>query len=57
MELTEFKDSGYFFVYCCRREPIEKHHRKGKKNKTKQARAQRRASPQTLNVVSGCSVF
>ena len=55
MELTEFKDSGYFSVYCSRREPIEKRKQKGKKKKTnKQTRAQRRAS---LNVVNGCSVF
>ena len=53
MELTEFKDSGYFSVYCSRREPIEKRQQKGKKP-NKQTRAQRRAS---LNVVNGCSVF
>ena len=32
MELTEFKDSGYFSVYCCRREPIENANKKEKKN-------------------------
>ena len=43
MELTEFKDSGYFSVYCSRREPIEKRQQKGKKKTNKQTRAQRRA--------------
>ena len=31
MELPEFKDNGYFSVYCCRGEPIEKRQQKGKK--------------------------
>ena len=59
MELPEFKDSGYFSVYCCRREPIGKRQQKGKKKKQQQqqTRAQRRASLKTLNVVNGCSVF
>ena len=51
MELTEFKDGGYFSVYCCRREPIEKRQQKGK-NKSKQTRAQRCASLKSLNVVN-----
>ena len=34
MELTEFKDSGYFSVYCSRREPIEKRQQKGKNKQT-----------------------
>ena len=51
MELTEFKDGGYFSVYCCRRESIEKRQQKGK-NKTKQTRAQRCASLKSLNVVN-----
>ena len=68
MELTEFKDSGYFPVYCCRREPIEKRQQKGKKKHThththppthtrKRAHPQRRASLKTVNIVNGCSVF
>ena len=56
MAFTEFKHSGYFCVYYCRREPIEKRQQKGKK-KQQQTRAQSRASLKTLNVVNGCSVF
>ena len=62
MELSELKDSGYFSVYRCRREPIEKRQQKGKNNNNnnnnnKKTRAQRRASLKTLNVVNGCSAF
>ena len=59
MAFTEFKHSGYFSVYYCRREPIEKRQQKAKKKQQQQqqTRAQRRASLKTLNVVNGCSVF